>query len=88
MKTVWSKLRLARTNRCFLLIPQLLSHHVLSCCHADNRHAVKSMVDAPHYVRTAMRAGWGIKKERDGPRKVKGHLPSDNPAADLPGYVE
>jgi hypothetical protein len=30
----------------------------------------------------------GIKKEMGGPRKVKGHLPSDNPAAALPGYVE
>jgi hypothetical protein len=31
----------------------------------------------------------GIKKEMGGPRKVKGHLPSGNPAAAaLPGYVE
>jgi hypothetical protein len=29
-----------------------------------------------------------IKKEMGGPRKVKGHLPSDNPEAALPGYVE
>ena len=56
MKTAWSKLRLARTKRCFLLISQLLSHHVLSWYHADNCQAVKSMVDAPHYVRTVKRA--------------------------------
>ena len=56
MKTAWSKLRLARTKRWFLLISQLLSHHVLSWYHADNCQAVKSMVDAPHYVRTVKRA--------------------------------
>jgi hypothetical protein len=33
-----------------------LSHCVLSCYHADNWHAVKSMVDAPHYVRTVKHA--------------------------------
>ena len=33
-----------------------LSHHVLSWYHADNCQAVKSMVDAPHYVRTVKRA--------------------------------
>ena len=79
MKTAWSKLRLARTKRWFLLISQLLSHHVLSWYHADNCQAVKSMVDAPHYVRTVKRAkqsrkfNRGIKKEMGGPRKVKGH---------------
>jgi hypothetical protein len=52
------------------------------------------MVDVPHYIRTAKLAKskiqcWGIiKKEMDWPRKVKGRLPSDNPAAALTGYVE
>jgi hypothetical protein len=56
MKTAWSKLRLALTKRCFLLISQLLSRHLLSWYHADNFQTVKSMVDAPHYVRTVKRA--------------------------------
>ncbi len=68
----------------------ILSHHVLSCY-----HAVKSMVDVPHYFRTEKRAkrsrkfnaGVLIKKTLAG-QKVKGHLPSDNPAAAFPGYVE
>ncbi len=53
------------------------------------------MVDAPHYVRTVKRAkrsrklnAGELKKEMGGPWKVKGHLPSDNPAAALPVYVE
>jgi hypothetical protein len=55
----------------------------------------KATGDTPHYFRTAKHAkrsrkfkeGVG-KKKKGRPRKMKGRLPSDNPAAALPGYVE
>jgi hypothetical protein len=55
----------------------------------------KTMGETPHYFRTAKLAkrfrkfNGGINKKWAGqPRKVKGRLQSDNPAAALPGYVE
>jgi hypothetical protein len=86
---------LARTKRCFLLISQLLSHHVLSWYHADNCQAVKIngrcatlRQDSKACKGKSKIQCRGIKKEMGWPWKVKGHLPSYNPAAALPGYVE
>jgi hypothetical protein len=53
----------------------------------------KTMGDTPHdrdfrTAKSKIQCRGINKKEMGGTRKVKGRLPSDNPAAALPGYVE
>ena len=66
----------------------MLSCRRLSCSNINGRCATLLQDSKAGKAKSKIQC-WGInKKEMGGPLKVKGHLPSDNPAAALPGYVE
>ena len=66
----------------------MLSCRQLPCSKINGRYATLLQDSKACKAKSKIQC-WGInKKEMGGPLKVKGHLPSDNPAAALPGYVE
>ncbi len=87
MHRTMERLALSHFSTCITLLAVNMSCRQLSCRKGTGRYATLLQDSKACKAKSKIQCRGNIKK-MVGPRKLKGRLPSDNPAAALPGYVE